>query len=264
MTPLVGADPELFAFRDGKHISGYGLIPGTKKNPHRVSHGAVQVDGMALEFNIDPASSEDEFVFNIDTVMAQLREMAGVDVVADPVAHFDPEYLKTQPDEALDLGCDPDFNAWSGLRNPQPDVTAPFRTGSGHVHIGWMEPSPVDDYHVEDCRAFVRQLDYRLGLPSLVFDPDVQRRALYGRAGAFRAKPYGVEYRVLSNRWLASQELQRWVYRATLRTFEDLVECRTFDLDIQTIINESKVEEAVRLCEELDIEIPEVAHVGKC
>jgi hypothetical protein len=38
------------------------------------------------------------------------------------------------------------------------------------------------------------------------------RRELYGKAGAFRPKPYGVEYRVLSNRWLNSEALIRWVY----------------------------------------------------
>ena len=59
---LFGADPELFVKRDGEFKSGHGLIEGGKENPYPVERGAVQVDGMALEFNIDPAADEDNFV----------------------------------------------------------------------------------------------------------------------------------------------------------------------------------------------------------
>jgi hypothetical protein len=63
---LIGADPELFVFtRSGKPVSAHDLIPGTKYEPHEVGNGAVQVDGVAAEFNIDPAANEDEFFFNI-------------------------------------------------------------------------------------------------------------------------------------------------------------------------------------------------------
>jgi hypothetical protein len=50
-----------------------------------------------------------------------------------------------------------------------------------------------------------------------MWDKDATRRQLYGKAGAFRPKPYGMEYRVLSNRWLDSEPLMRWVYN-TLQT----------------------------------------------
>ncbi|OYV41139.1 MAG: hypothetical protein B7Z80_02685 [Rhodospirillales bacterium 20-64-7] len=55
-------------------------------------------------------------------------------------------------------------------------------------------------------------MDYFLGIHSLLWDKDGTRRKLYGKAGAFRPKPYGMEYRVLSNRWLDSPDLTRWVY----------------------------------------------------
>ncbi|MOA35237.1 hypothetical protein D3C78_1566850 [compost metagenome] len=69
-----------------------------------------------------------------------------------------------------------------------------------------------------------KQLDYYLGLGSLLYDPDVKRRTMYGAAGAFRPKPYGVEYRVLSNAWLKSEELMGWVYRMTIKGINDLFE----------------------------------------
>jgi len=58
MKILVGCDPELFVKKDGVLVSAHGLVQGSKEHPFRVSKGAVQVDGMALEFNIDPAEDE--------------------------------------------------------------------------------------------------------------------------------------------------------------------------------------------------------------
>ncbi len=39
-----------------------------------------------------------------------------------------------------------------------------------------------------------------------MYDKDTERRGMYGKAGAFRPKPYGVEYRTLSNAWLSNDE----------------------------------------------------------
>ena len=57
-------------------------------------------------------------------------------------------------------------------------------------------------------------LDMYLGLPSLIWDRDTKRRSLYGDFGAFRPKPYGLEYRVLSNAWLAHTRTIGFVYRS--------------------------------------------------
>ena len=224
---LVGADPEVFVRKTGKKQfqSAHGLIEGDKKNPQKVHLGAVQVDGMALEFNIDPAKNEKEFITNITEVMKIMGEMVpGYEMVAQPVAKFTPTIMKKQPKEALELGCEPDFNAWmEGQVNPRPDGAVNFRTGAGHVHIGWTNGVDINDPgHREACIMATKQLDYYLGLGSLLYDPDTQRRTMYGAAGAFRPKPYGVEYRVLSNAWLQSEELMGWVYRMTTKGIEDL------------------------------------------
>jgi len=261
----IGADPEVFAVKEGKLISAHGLCPGTKEQPFAVPGGAIQVDGMALEFNITPSYDEDEFVLTIDTVMDNLRLIAGVELRADPVATFEKEYFDAQPEEATERGCDPDFNAWTGRQNNPPKTDLPIWTGAGHVHIGFLSEGTPPDNHMEVCRDFSRQLDFFLGLPSLVYDPCTQRRGLYGSAGAFRPKPYGVEYRVLSNKWLASDGLKRWVFRNTVSAFESMGGERLADVygDIQGIINTSNVEEARGICEDAGIEIPEeVCYVG--
>lgn len=224
---LVGADPELFMRHpdSGNFVSAHDRIPGTKWEPHKVPYGAVQVDGTALEFNIDPAKTVDEFVHNISEVRKTLVNMVpGYNVVAEPVAHFDAEYFKFEvPSSAQELGCNPDYNGWTMDVNPHPDPAGePFRTASGHLHIGWTEDADVENKdHFLLCCRIARQLDYYLGLYSLQWDTDGTRRKLYGKAGAFRPKSYGMEYRVLSNRWLNSEPLTRWVYNTVQVAMSD-------------------------------------------
>ena len=215
---LVGADPELFMRNpnSGEFVSAHDRIPGTKQEPFKVPNGAIQVDGTALEFNIDPASTVDQFVNNIKSVRETLQGyVPGFNVVAEPVALYDQKYwLLEVPAEAQTLGCDPDYNGWTYDQNPPPNPQGKLiRTASGHVHIGWTEDEDVfDTDHYMLCCQVARQMDYYLGIHSLLWDKDDTRRSLYGKAGAFRPKPYGVEYRVLSNRWLDSEALMRWVY----------------------------------------------------
>lgn len=218
---LLGADPELFmkSPNTGAFVSAHDCVPGTKYEPFKVPFGAIQVDGTALEFNIDPAHTVDEFVNNINAVRKTLESyVPGYNVVAEPVALYDKDYFMWEvPAEAHTLGCDPDYNGWTGDQNPRPDPSGkPLRTAAGHIHIGWGEGFDVfDSDHFKYCARVARQMDYYLGIYSLIWDKDPTRRELYGKAGAFRVKPYGMEYRVLSNRWLASEELMRWVYDST-------------------------------------------------
>ena len=227
MKILVGADPELFMFNPNlnQFISAHDRIPGTKWEPFEVPFGAVQVDGTALEFNIDPAATVDDFVHNIQAVRKTLTEMVpGYQVVAEPVARFEMNYFKFEvPSSAQELGCMPDFNGWTEDINPRPDPQGePMRTASGHLHIGWGEGFDIEDHeHFLLCCKFARQLDYYLGMYSLFWDKDPTRRSLYGKAGAFRPKPYGMEYRVLSNRWLDSEPIMRWVFNTLKCAMED-------------------------------------------
>jgi hypothetical protein len=80
-----------------------------------------------------------------------------------------------------------------------------------------------------------------LGLWSVIRDPDTKRRELYGKAGAFRFKPYGVEYRVLSNFWLHTPDRMEYVWHLV----RGALGCRTEpDPLLQDIINSSNVSAA--------------------
>lgn len=213
-----GCDPELFITDgEGKAVSAEGLLPGTKEEPFKVDKGAVQVDGMAAEFNINPATTFDEFNENIVTVLKQLKGMlpTGFKLLPVPAMVFDKHVWDLSPDKAKELGCTPDFNAWTGEINPPPEnlENPRLRTASGHLHIGWTEGESLSDpQHLMNCRDLVKQLDWYLGGWSLRMDPDPTRRTLYGKAGACRYKDYGVEYRVLSNFWIGTKDRRQAVW----------------------------------------------------
>lgn len=223
-----GADPELFLqTENGEYVSAEGLLPGTKSEPFKVERGAVQVDGMAAEFNIDAAETFDDFNKNIVTVLKQLQGMLpkGIKLVPLPAVEFSKAVWDVAPDKAKELGCTPDFNAWTGEVNPPPENTKRprLRTASGHLHIGWTEnASTADIDHIENCRDLVKQLDWYLGGWSLQVDPDPIRRLLYGKAGACRFKPYGVEYRVLSNFWVMDGARRRVVWDRMQTALHDM------------------------------------------
>lgn len=224
---LFGADPELFIrnTKNNRFISAHDIIPGTKKEPFKVARGAVQRDGVAAEFNIDPAPTFDEFKFNIDTVVAQLTEMVkdhnpNYELVALPTAKFGPKYFENLPEESKELGCDPDFNAINGLENPRPDPNGkPFRTGGGHFHLGWTKDADVSDIgHIRDCRVVINNIHRVMASFETRWDKDTKRRNLYGKPYSYRPKHFGVEYRYLSNAWVFNEDAMRFMFNVGLNT----------------------------------------------
>jgi len=229
-TFLIGTDPEVF-LRDanGRFVSGHDLIPGTKEDPFFVPDGAIQRDGVALEFNTAPAKTADEFAYNIDSVMRSLHGhyssvRPDCEFAIEPTAVFEKEYFDGLPEEPKILGCTPDFNAYTGLENSPPHTDEPFRTGAGHIHIGWGSGYSISNPdHFDLCRDVVKQLDCILYPASLLWDRDNKRRSLYGKIGAFRPKGYGVEYRPLSNAILKAQFIQKFIFDATVRATDLLM-----------------------------------------
>lgn len=208
----LGADPEVFFYTptSGRLVSAIGKVGGTKEDPRPLGDGYfVQEDNVAAEFNVPPASSPSEWDEHIEKGVALVQGIAQKnELFLYPGASFsfDPEELNHE--KAQEFGCDPDYNAWTMLPNDRPCATdATFRTCGGHVHVGG-EFNPI---------AVIRAMDLFLGVPSIVLDKDTERRKLYGKAGAFRIKPYGVEYRTLSNFWIFESKFRLWVWEATLK-----------------------------------------------
>lgn len=220
-TITIGCDPEIFVSSGQSAVSAHNLVPGTKKEPYKVEGGAIQVDGTALEFNINPARTYEEFDKNISSVLGTMSKMMQE---KDPYARFkwipSRKYTKARwasiPEYAKEMGCDPDLNAYTGQENPRPHSEFPtLRSAGGHIHVGWTKDKDINDpRHVFDCRFVAMLFDATLFQYSKLWDKDETRRLLYGTPGSIRIKPYGVEYRTLSNMWVSSIETQRFVFVA--------------------------------------------------
>lgn len=225
-TLRIGADPELFVFKGAMPVSAHDLLPGTKTKPFPVMGGAVQVDGTAAEFNINPAASFEEFNENISQVLEKLQEMLPPDhyLKAQSYVEWPEEYFEKLPFTAKELGCMPDFDAWTGRRNPKPRLKQrpTLRTAAGHLHIGFTEGASLQDpEHIRNCQRMAQLMDWHVGAWSTVIDPDSTRRLLYGKAGACRYKSYGVEYRTLSNFWVLDPNLRYEVWNRTMAACAD-------------------------------------------
>lgn len=220
---MIGADPELFVRKGNKYVSGHTFDLGSKEQPKTTKHGSVQRDGLALEFNVMPSSDSKEFVRNVKDVLADLNALVKKEdqqcrLEATPTVHFGSDYIASLPLWVQNLGCNPDFSAYTGEPNEKPDAGMPFRTGAGHVHLGWTGWNESYEHFLR-CIEIVWELDFYLGLPSLEWDNDDDRRLLYGKAGAFRPKPYGCEYRVLSNAWVNSDKLMAKVFKQSKKAY---------------------------------------------
>jgi len=93
---------------------------------------------------------------------------------------------------------------------------------------------------------------------SLFYDDETQRREMYGKAGACRYKSYGVEYRTLSNAWLKSEALMRWVFRNAVKGVQEIMNGNSLVAkygDIQHIINNSDVKAARAIIKKEKLEV---------
>jgi hypothetical protein len=255
---LIGADPEVFVGDMSGVRSIIGKIGGTKDNPLPLPIGEgfmVQEDNVALEFNIPVSRSKAEFVKNISAATKFLESAVadafGFKFVKQSAVSFPQEELNDP--RAYVFGCEPDYNAWTCDVNPRPQASDPnLRSCGGHVHVG------VNDF---DAIAGVRACDLFLGVPAMILDADEnasKRRALYGKAGAFRKKSYGFEYRTLSNFWIFEERFVEWVHDNTGRALDAVKAGMDIDSEKDTIleaINNNNKDAALYLIKKYSLEL---------
>lgn len=246
----LGADPEVFLVNNktGEFVSAINKIGGSKYDPLQVKGlpkgFTLQEDNVALEFGIPPAKSAATFVKYIQTVMnAGLSkiEQDNLEFSSMSAVFFPKEQLNCEAAQVF--GCEPDFNAWTGEMNPKPKSEDPtLRSAGGHVHIETkLNPNLVG----QAC-------DLYLGVPSLILDDkgSLRRQLGYGRGGAIRYKPYGIEYRTLSNFWIFSPKHIRWVWNQVARALLHVEEGRELPSAVEVVINEDDKKMAKYLTKE--------------
>lgn len=256
----IGADPELFMRKDDEIVSAEGLIGGTKDDPKYITEDghAIQEDNVMMEFNVPPSDNAIKFVEDINLVKEHLTTLAAlhdstIAIVAS--AELDQKWLNT--DQARLFGCEPDFDVYLKRPNDAPDPEGTLRTAGGHIHIGFEEPTQ------EVQEEIIYAMDMILGLESVTLDKDDRRKEMYGKAGCFRFKDYGVEYRSLSNFWIATDELITWAFDKTMEAVDlvnsgvvlELVE--KFGDQVKLSIDDNDKSLAVSLQEKIEAHIIE-------
>lgn len=218
MSIKIGCDPEIFVRNENDCIvSVVGMLGGTKNNPLAIPKGALQEDNVMAEFNIDPATSSSEFEDNITGVLDIMNK-----VLKNNNLKYDTSFTTTHiftneeldSNQAKQFGCSPDMNIYLGRENEliSPLLVGNTRMCGGHIHLG--VDNPESDPRIRSL--LVQWMDILVGVPLSVFDPDRTRIKFYGKAGNFRPKPYGVEYRTPSNFWVSNKNLRKFVFKNAL------------------------------------------------
>lgn len=212
---LIGADPEVFvqevviekisARSRWTPVPAFGRFGGSKDKPIAMTDMeegfAYLEDNAALEFNIPPQKDRKGFV---DAINAAKGWLVGSVLQKQNLEFTDLNCLdllaKFQRDpRSQEVGCSADYDAYENEGAPR----APFdgsklgatRYAGGHIHLSY-------NHSVVPPFVAARFLDLYLSLPFMEYDRQGLRRGTYGKAGLFRPKSYGVEYRTPSNWWL--------------------------------------------------------------
>lgn len=247
----IGIDAEVFLRNKETNeiISAEGYIKGSKHRPQRFDPTnkwfTTQLDNVLAEFTIPPSATVREFAKGITVAFKHLRKILpkNVEPVIQASANLNEKYLMTE--QAMMFGCEPDFNAYTHFINEKPyceDHT--LRSCGSHIHLGYdgVEVKYKDNifnYEVDEQRAnIVQTLDLFVSVPLVIMEPDSDRKLLYGKAGAFRPKPYGLEYRTPSNWYLSSSKLIKWAYNNTRKGFNHFATNGRLDKDVSEHVRE--------------------------
>jgi len=213
---LLGLDPELVLVEVETGIlrSAIPVIDGTKRRPHPLDDGIVIHDNVNIEFGMKPAASEKEWVDRIRHILKQLAAIIPSHLKMAVIASSEFPDSELEHPTAKEFACDPDFDPYVFEVNEIPSSAARnnLRSCGGHVHVGCDAIAKSFETQAEAAKV----LDVFLGIPSLFLDKDPtseRRRRLYGKAGAHRPKPYGVEYRALGNFWVSHPNYARLVFK---------------------------------------------------
>jgi hypothetical protein len=197
-----GSDPELMLVdnqRGGKIVSSIPVLKKDKKDPIMLGNGVkLYADNVLAEIAHPPVNTSEEAVDKFRSIFAMVKEFLGSrhSLLAQSAHVYGLDELGPKKDDnwAWATGCNPNLDAYAERENPKVNFNDGLRTGSFHIHLGHEKLKTM----FEKADA-VKLMDVYIGCASILFDRDNTsplRRQYYGRAGEFRATPYGVEWRV--------------------------------------------------------------------
>lgn len=214
----IGSDIECFLRNSSDQIiNAANQIKYSKVTPYKKQKIKIYYDNILAEFNIPPCGNGKDFIVHITNGLYLLEKIACPCKLDFTAASIIDESIMND-DNSKENGCNDETNAYTLSFNNEIESfikNSRFRTCGGHIHIG----SDDDDnkYLLDPIikPLFVYMLDLFLGIPSVILDKDmtqINRRQAFGKAGAYRSKSYGLEYRVLSSWWVSKPEYIALVY----------------------------------------------------
>lgn len=220
-----GSDPEFMVTKDGKYFNAAGLVQGDAERRINIKGHEFYFDNVMAECAVKPGSTRKEVIDNFRECLAIYADMVrpfklhiqGSQEYSREQIELWPSWMDPTKEECppgLKVGCSPDWCAYAMKMMDPPKAimqNGSLRSCGGHIHLG----APIAQNQTPDSIRVIYMLDLFLGIPSLWLDTDptaARRRSLYGQAGRFRPKDYGLEYRSLSNFWLANPELVGLIY----------------------------------------------------
>jgi len=213
---LLGADPEFFVLdSDYSVLNAIKFIKNNKKTPKKINDYKFFYDNIALEVNFTPAKTKDELVSKIDKCFSETKKLLGGNKISLQ-AHAIVNSIELKDKNAKEINCEPDIDSYKFCYNKLPSNlynNTNERCIGGHVHIGGFKNDLICDPFMKPL--FVYMLDLFLAIPYNLLDNSVassKRRKTYGKAGSYRCKPYGIEYRVLSPFWLQNDQTVQLLY----------------------------------------------------
>jgi hypothetical protein len=257
---LIGGDHEVF-LRNKKNkeiVTAEGIIMGTKEEPFNFDKtdpfACTSLDCVLAEYNIAPAKSKFEYYENIQKALNYINNNIpkNLEVAILPAARLNEKYL--QSETAQRFGCSADFNCWTRQQNESPIPDGNLRSAGGHITLGYEEPNEFVNL------MWVKTMDLFLSVPSVIQEPDSERKKLYGKAGAFRHTSFGCEYRSLSNYFVNNKGLIEWVYENTQAAIDFVNSGSTYLLDeeadiIISAINDKDTDKAKYLIDKFKIQM---------
>ena len=238
----IGHDSEFGLVKGGEIISALNVF---NDMVFEDENGRYFADNMNVEIAINPVTTLKDFHGKTEGLLGHVRGL-GYEPLMQPVIKYDDKYL-SHPLAKIS-GCNPDFNAYSEGENNAPDFTTMDGTRScgAHIHAQLDGANPF---------WFARWMDMLVALPLLQYEEKSDRRSLYGGAGCLRVKPYGGEYRTLSNVWLGDKARREFVWAMTHKAvaLTHTTDPSTVDewVDVPTAIDTHDVELAQRCIDRL-------------
>ncbi len=238
MSRTFGSDPELLVTKkDGSPISAIGVVAGDIDNRIKKKGHEFYYDNVLAECAVKPGATKAQVLKNFRECLTLYAKIVG-DHKLVPQASCEFPISELDHPDARKVGCAPDMCAYEMVQKEPPKsaiTDGSLRSGGGHIHVG-------SDILVSDGAEpvlMIYLMDLLLGVPSLWIDTDptsLRRRSIYGQAGRYRTKPYGLEYRSLSNFWLMSPEHVSFVYDVSMLALDVLESGEgwnlwTFDMD---------------------------------